>query len=376
MSDRPDGHLSEYAATIALAQALVQIDTTNGNEAAAADLIAERLRALGIEVERYPLQPGRDSIIARLNKACEGPAICFSGHVDTVPLGAQPWAFNALSGQVTEDRIWGRGTTDMKAGVAAMVTAFERLHLSKAGNHVVLVLSASEETGCQGAADIADKIGPVGAMIIAEPTSGRVAIGHKGVLWLRLVTNGKAAHGSMPQNGVNAVELMVDAIGALRTLAFEVTPHPLLGSPTKNVGTILGGSATNIVPDRCECTLDVRLVPGLSADAARMAIADCVGPAVTIETVLALDAVATDADHAWIQSVVRTASEIEGSPRAPASVSYFTDASVLCPALNCPPVAIVGPGDPELAHQINESCSVSAIWRASQLYERLARDWA
>lgn len=368
---------AEAVATIDLAQELVRLDTINppGNETRAADLIAVRLQGLGIAIERYELEPGRDSIIARLNPGSAGLALCLCGHLDTVPVGAESWKHNPLSGEISEDRIWGRGAADMKSGVAAMVTAFERLHREGSSSRVVLALVASEETGCQGAAQIANKLGSVGALVLAEPTSGEVAIGHKGVLWLKLVTKGKASHGSMPQLGVNAIDAMADAVVALRHLKFDVASHPLLGLPTYNVGTITGGAATNIVPDRCECMLDIRLVPGLTATRAKILIKECVGDHVEIETMLALDSVASDAANIWIKNVAARVGEIAGRYVTPVSVSYFTDASVLASALKFPPVAIIGPGDPSLAHQVNESCSVSAIWLASQFYERLARDW-
>lgn len=368
----------EAAETIELARALVRIDTSNppGNERQAADLIAARFAALGVDVARHVLAPGRDSLVVRLNASRTGPVICFSGHLDTVPLGTQCWTRDPLGGEIVDGRIWGRGTTDMKGGVAAMVTAFERLARRGSESPAILVLSASEETGCQGAAGIADQIGSVGALVIAEPTNNTLALAHKGALWLRLTARGQAAHGSMPHLGTNAIDLMADAIAALRALEFDVDSHPVLGAPTKNIGTISGGAATNIVPDLCVATLDIRLVPGISAEAARGAVARCIGPAIEIQTLIALDAVASEPDDAWLHGVARRASEFGAAPDAPLSVSYFTDASVLVPTLGMPPVAILGPGDPALAHQVDEACSVAAIWNASQLYECLAQDWS
>ncbi|WBU55319.1 M20 family metallopeptidase [Paracoccus sp. SCSIO 75233] len=369
---------SESVDTIKLAQDLVRLDTTNppGSEVHVVALLADRLHKAGIAVEAFEFAPGRTSMIARLNAGSSGPALCLSGHLDTVPLGKEPWTGDPLGGEIIDGRMFGRGTTDMKCGVAAMVTAFERLHRSGSKAKIVLALSSSEETGCQGAAQMAPRLGAIGAIVIAEPTSGRLAVGHKGVLWLKLITSGKAAHASMPHLGRNSVDLMADAIMALRGLDFGVDNHPLLGCPTYNVGTVSGGSAVNIVPDTCECLLDVRLVPGLGAESAKTLVERCIGSGIEIETLLALDAVASDPEGAWLRKVSDIASEIHPSDQRPMSVPYFTDASVLGPALGFPPVVILGPGDPALAHQVNESCSVPAIWSASLLYERLGRDWA
>lgn len=364
---------AEAIPTIELAQALVRLDTANlpGRESAAVDLLEARLSGLGVTVERHPLEPGRDNLIARLRAEGSRSAICFSGHLDTVPFDARGWTRDPLGGDIDGGRLWGRGATDMKGGIAAMVTAFERLARSGTAGDAVLVLTASEETGCQGAASIADRIGPVGAMVVAEPTNNQVALGHKGALWLRLEATGVAAHGSMPHLGINAVDRMVDAVVELRSLAFDVQPHPLLGMPTRNIGAIEGGAAANMVPDSCRATLDIRLVPGLTAAQAMDVVRRTVGADIRIEPLIALDAVATPADHPWIRRLSRHAP----ASNAPGSVSYFTDASVLAPALGMPPVAILGPGDPALAHQVDESCPLGAIWDASRLYERLAQDW-
>lgn len=366
---------TEFSA-VALAQTLVRINTAGGNEATAAEVVADRLAMLGVAAEHCVLAPGRNSLIARLSAVHDAPAICFCGHLDTVPVGAADWAFDPLSGDIDGDRLLGRGSTDMKGGVAALVTAFERLAVTGCQSNVVLVLCASEETGCQGAAQIADRLDKVGAIVIAEPTLGQVAIAHKGALWLRLSAIGKAAHGSTPYLGVNAIDRLLDALVALRALRFEVQADSLLGSPTRNLGSIHGGLATNIVPDHCECTIDIRLTPGLSVDDAKAAVIACVGRDIAVETVLALETVSSTVSDPWIAAVIDRAAEIEGKPSTPRSVSYFTDASILQSALGNPLVTIVGPGEPSLAHQTNETCSVAAIERASRLYEALAHDWS
>lgn len=367
----------EMRDTLALGRDLIRIDTTNppGNESAVADLIESRLSSAGFAIERFAHAPGRDSLVARYNPDGADRPLCLCGHIDTVPLGTLPWEHDALGGAIDGGKIWGRGATDMKAGVAAMVTAFERVARSGCRSNMMLLLCASEETGCQGASFVADRIGNAGALLIAEPTNNAVAIGHKGVLWVKLTTIGKAAHGSMPHLGVNAIDLMANAILAIRRIDFGVASHPLLGSPTVNVGTIAGGSAANMVADTCEAVVDIRLTPDLPPEAAMKILQAAVGPDVGLEPLLSLNAVASPADEPWIADVLARAAHIAGAPGAPIAVSYFTDASVLMAALEFPPVAIVGPGDPALAHQIDESCDVNAIWKASQLYEQLAREW-
>ncbi len=364
--------LSEAAT---LARDLVRLNTTNppGHEARAARHIADHLARSGIRAELHPLADGREGLIARIAGTEEGGTLCFSGHLDTVPIGTERWTHDPFAGLIEGDRLWGRGACDMKGGVAAMVVAFERLHRHGQGRAVTLVLTASEETGCQGAASLADKIGPADALLIAEPTSERVVIGHKGVVWLRLSARGKAAHASRPDLGNNAIQQLMDALRAVQGADFGVAPHELLGPATSSLGTIHGGVATNIVPDESNATLDIRLIPGMTAAGVRDEVQRLAGRDILVEEMLSLGAVHSPPGHPWIASLCDETSRVCGVCADPMGATIFTDASVLAPALGNPLVALIGPGDPALAHQRDEWCSVSAIDRVTDLYERLAR---
>ena len=365
------------SASVRLAQDLVRIDTVNppGRESLAAQVIAQRLAPLGIRIEMYDLSPGRASLVARYRASESVPSLCFSGHLDTVPLGITTWSRNPHGGEIADGKLWGRGSTDMKGGIAAMVVAFERLCAIGGEHPITLALTASEETGCQGAHSLLGKLGKIGALVIGEPTNGELAIAHKGVLWLRLKTRGTAAHASRPELGENAIERMLDALTATRKLTFRVNPHPLLGGPTYSMGTIVGGSATNIVPDMCEATIDIRIVPGMDLARVQQDIKNLTGCETEVQQVLGLPAVESPADDPWLRRVGQLAQRIFGVRSGPASASFFTDASVLAPALGHPPTAIIGPGNPALAHQVDEWCSLAAIDRATDLYENIGATW-
>src|SRR5262249_12386324 len=150
-------------------------------------------------------------------------------------------------------RLYGRGSSDMKSGVAAFVIAAQHLakHL-RASPGVVLVIAAGEETGCDGSRHLVavnGALGEAGAIVIAEPTGNYPLVGHKGALWLHARATGVTAHGSMPDRGVNAIYKAARAVAKLERFAFAGKPHPVLGSPTLNVGTINGGFNINSVPD-------------------------------------------------------------------------------------------------------------------------------
>jgi succinyl-diaminopimelate desuccinylase len=368
---------------VELTRELVRTETINppGNEARAADLLAARLERAGLEVTAHELGgPERRSLVARWPGRGDAPALCLTGHLDTVPLGGSEWARDPLGGEVDGDRLHGRGASDMKGGVAAIVVAAERVAaLGRGRAGLELVLCAGEETGCDGALALAradGALGDAGALLVAEPTTNYPCVAHKGVVWLDALAEGRTAHGSMPHLGDNAIHKLARAIVALEDFAFDAEPHSLLGDPTLNVGTVAGGININSVPDRARAGLDVRTVPGLDADAVAAQLRAAAGDEVRIETRLALDPVDTDPDDEWVREVFAVMAPLAGERGIePRGLAYFTDACALVPAYGTPPAIVCGPGDADQAHRTDESCSVSALEAAADGFFEIARRW-
>src|SRR6185503_16782408 len=153
--------------------------------------------------------PGRTSLIARLVASSDQAPLCFVGHLETAPLGAPPWGRDPFAGEIADGRLYGRGSTDMKSGVAAFVVAASRLAgRLRSTPGLELVIVAGEETGCDGSrylATVDGALGRAGAIVVAEPTGLYPCVGHKGALWLHGRTTGVTAHGAMPERGVNAI---------------------------------------------------------------------------------------------------------------------------------------------------------------------------
>lgn len=364
-----------------LARELVRLDSCNppGGEAACAELLGRRLEAAGFRIELHPLAPGRPNLVARLAGE-EGPALCLSGHMDTVPLGEAPWSFDPLGGEIADGRLLGRGACDMKSGLAALTAAaVELARLPQRRGDLLLVFSAGEETGCEGARQLAAEPGLLGradAVLVGEPTGLRPCLGHKGALWFEALTRGKAAHASMPHAGDNAIYKAARAICALESFDFGVAAHPHLGSPTLNVGTIQGGTKVNMVPDRAHFSIDARVLPGQGSKQVQERLAQHLGPEVELALLPAsAEAVWTPAEHPWVGEVCQVLGEVLGQAVEPGGLSYFTDASALGRALGGPPVVILGPGEPEMAHQTDESCPVEQIEKAAEAYLALGRRW-
>ncbi|XVQ15214.1 M20 family metallopeptidase [Spirillospora sp. CA-255316] len=364
---------------VALTRRLVALDTAGRAESQAVAVLAPMLEDAGFDVRATEHEPGRRTLIAEWSIDHDVPPLCLSGHLDTVPLGARPWRHGSLAGEVDGDRLYGRGTSDMKGGVAAIVTAATRLTSGRAPRAGLrLVLTAAEETGCDGARGAASLLRgrPSGPVVIAEPTANTVAHGHKGALWLKARAAGVTAHGSMPSLGVNAVTRLAHAAVRLADHSFSHAAHPVMGAATLNVGTFHGGLNTNSVPDRAEMTIDVRTVAGQRHDAVLAELAACAGPEVEWEPIVDLPAVWTEPDGEWAASVASTVQAITGVPQTePRVMSYFTDAAVLAPALGSVPTVICGPGEPDQAHVTDEWCSMDRIEESVAILDRLCRSW-
>jgi succinyl-diaminopimelate desuccinylase len=371
----------EPEAAVRLAVALIETDTANspGGEALAAGLVAGHLADHGVAAVVREWGYGRANVIARLDGTDPtAPALLLSGHLDTVGLGSQPWTADPLGGVVEGDRLYGRGSTDMKGGAAAMVVAFERLAAAWEGNaggrSVVLALTAGEETGCEGARLIVDDLPRVGAIVVGEPTAARAVVGHKGLMWARLEARGLAAHASQPGLGRNAIAGLASVVGRISGIdPGLLAPESELGLPTIAATMIQGGSSRNVVPDSCSCVLDIRLTSTFGESQASRVLHDITaGADVTVEVDLVIPPVLSKAGDPWLESVMA----MTGDRGVRRTVNYFTDASILGPALGDPPVCILGPGEPALAHRVDEWCSVTAIERCVDLYEEIARGWS
>ncbi|MGK3113682.1 M20 family metallopeptidase [Candidatus Pantoea formicae] len=365
--------------SLELAQRLLGFDTINppGNEADCMHYFANWLTEQGFTVTLTAFGEGRANLVAQLPGQHAGKPLAFTGHLDTVPLGNQPWRFDPFGGDIEGNRLYGRGASDMKAAVAAFALAcVQQKAAIEAGRGVVLIITGGEETGCDGAKALIDAgtLPDIGALIVGEPTANYPVIGHKGALWLRCETRGKTAHGAMPELGINAIYLAADALGKIRHFS-PGAPHPLMKHPTLNVGRIQGGLNINSVPDRTAFDVDIRSAPNLEHANIRQRLADLLGAEVTLTTLVDLPAVLSSEAHQWVQSVFQHCQALFDRPLEAKVVPYFTDASLLLPALGNPPCVILGPGEPAMAHQTDEYCLLSRLAEAEVLYAQLIEDW-
>ncbi len=360
---------------VSLTQQLIRFESVNppGNEAKILAFLEEWLIQFGFQCERTEFGPGRGNLLARYGP--QDNPICLSGHLDVVPLGAQPWTRPAFEPQIDGDRLYGRGSSDMKAGVAAMLQACleftKSISTDVVKRGILIILTGGEETGCDGARSLVNHLKQrVGLLLIPEPSSNRPLIGHKGALWLRLKVKGITAHGSMPERGDNAVYRLANIIRALAQAEWPGESHPVLGKTTLNVGRVGGGLNINSVPDEAWADIDIRTVGTIDHEQVKDWVHKTAGEKVSLETMIDLPAVLTPESNSVIQKTLQDISIGVGSQNV-STVSYFTDGAILRPLLGDCPFMVIGPGEAHMAHQTDEYCLISKIREAVSLYRSI-----
>lgn len=341
--------------------------------------MAEYLSALarknGLEVSLQDVAPGRSNVLARLRPpGATTHRVLLAPHLDTVGL---PALDAQLTPRVQAGRLHGRGACDTKGCVAAMFSALSAVARSgrrPAGTEVIFVGLVDEENGQLGSRHYARHGDVADLAVVGEPTRLEVVSAHKGDVWLELRTHGRSAHGATPHLGRNAVHLMARVVEALETTyaaQLKDRSHPLLGSPTINVGSIRGGTQPNIVPEECGITIDRRTLPGESEASVRreiQAVLKAAGATATFQNLrlAACPALETDPKQPLVQSLCRAARR-----RRTVGVHYFCDAAPL--SAGGTPSVVFGPGDIRQAHTRDEWISLASLDRGTAILESFLR---
>lgn len=356
------------------------------NEKDVAVVVAKKLKEYDIEstIDELPDLDG----IGRVNFNShignqERPNLVYSGHFDTVAAVAEDWDYDPFSAEIVDGRMYGRGTADMKAGVASMVMAM--CLLKKAGIELNGKLSfagtAGEEVGCQGSKEYYKKYGNkhIDAMVVSEASNQKLFLAEKGAFWLKFTSYGKAAHPSVAWEGINALSSMLKFVNAFNNYEFEVKDNELLGGPTLNVTTMHSGTITNALPTVCEATADIRTLPGISHDK----ILEYVEQIITeleeededfkleYEVINDFPPIETDKDNEFAKIAFETHEQVLGKPATPSGAFYFTDAVEIIKDDDIP-LIIYGPGNPTMNHKANESIDLKEVIDATKYYIGLA----
>ncbi|MCC8133641.1 MAG: ArgE/DapE family deacylase [Tannerellaceae bacterium] len=367
---------------------ILRMDSTTGNEKIVADYLTSILQNAGIATRQIEYAPGRNQLIATLNGTTAGNILGVSGHMDVVPVGNVPWQHAPFSAVEENGKIYGRGASDMKAGLVAAVAAMVKLKEQNVPlkGAIRLLATIGEETGAIGARQLTELgyVDDLDALIIREPTGNHLVTSHKGVIWLKLETTGQTAHGSAPQLGVNAIDHMLYFLDMFRkkiNLA-KYSDH-ILGVSTASLNVLQGGNSTNVVPDHCLAELDIRTVPELDhthlieelQELGRRISKKTKNFHIKIDITNDLPALQTDFNDPFVQLAAKTTTYITGQEQKEIGSPGYTDGSQFSMAKKRFPVILLGPGTGEMAHQPDEYVIIKDYLDSISIYEYIAREF-
>ena len=380
---------------IALTRDLVRIPSVvrpgdpTATEAAVAAYVERWLRAEGFTIEVHEVAPGRPNVLASLGDAAAGPTLLLEGHTDVVTEGnAAEWSHAPFGGDLVDGRIYGRGSADMKSGLAAAMIAAAAIRRSgtRLGGRLVVGALVDEEGDMIGARHLCttDLGRALSAAIICEPEQNELCLEQRGVVWARVTMRGRMAHGAMPEAGVNPIT----ALGALLREAPALerrlrrlcrrSPHlrPPTVTPTVALAPVQGVPQSNVIPSVAQATLDVRLTPGPDAEAVakeidvacQQVMQACPGSTVEWQPVNGFRlATRVERSEPLVRAMVRGVRQATGRAPRFGGVPGSTDGTILRMTLGIP-IVTCGPGHRLIPHQVDEHVEIGELVDAARIY--------
>ena len=365
---------AEPASVAELAQALVRIPSVNPDgdpgtdctgEEACAEFVAGFLRSLGAEAGLRPVHPGRPNVVGRF-PAPGKPRLLFAPHTDTVSVAGM--TIDPFGGEIRDGKVHGRGASDTKGPMAAMLWALrESRELLPGLTHEIWFAGLmGEEAGQDGAKALAAEES-FDFVVVGEPTGLEVVFKHKVDVTARLTATGRAAHSSCPERGENAITKLAAGLLSLQEALgahFARIDDPVLGHPTFSIGTIRGGTKFNIVPDHAEAVVDLRLLPAQWKDNGAREVFDLMRaacPGLEVRRLAGSAALDTDPSHPLVAKLVAAGGR-------PAGAAWFCDAAIF--SSRGTPAVAVGPGSIAQAHTEDEFITVADLEAGVGFFKR------
>ncbi len=344
-----------------------EFNTTNppGNEKELALFIKEYLEKKGIESWYKEVNRNRANIYSILTRKEGEPYLIFAGHLDVVPAGSN-WSKDPFKPKIDDGKIYARGSSDMKGGLASLLTAYIDLYNDKNFNgNIIFLGTCDEEVGCSGIQNFLEHFQlPINGAIIAEPTSNKLATGEKGALWIKLCFKGKSAHGSQPNMGKNAI------LDLYKTYEKIYDNFSEIQDLTISINKILGGTKENTVPDYAECILDIRFKENISSKDLKKKISKIMSYQKGSNIEILLERESFKSSGILTDTVKETLikNDIDSDELF---MTYFTDGAFI--AIRGIETIILGPGEATLAHVSDEYIELEKLFQSKKIYKDIAK---
>ena len=375
-------------------QQLIRIDSQNPGiqESQATEWVGNRLSEMGLEPELQNVEAGRENIIAAIPGDSSVPRLVLLAHLDTVPIGGG-WTEDPLGGEIRDGLIFGRGSCDMKGGVAISLGLMETLQKRKAGisGDVVFVGTVDEEApDMLGAQKLVSDglIRPDDQVLALEPTGTRLRIAQMGLRWLRVNVTGRMAHAGRAHLGIDSAHVMARIVDTLKNEVAQLKHEDaILGRPRFTCGTFHAGVATNVVPPSAEAFFDMRIVPPMSiedvipmvTDVGNRVIAEFPGATFDVNPLGAPRPPVRASDESKIVSALRASYEIQTGKTMPFGGDdgheAYTDSSMVAALTGSNSCTVFGPGSTDKAHTADEFVPIADLELVSKVLWHMAENW-
>lgn len=385
-NSKKEGVNMERERKIQILKDMVNIDSTNGHEEQVANYLQKLLAEHGIESEKVQYDVDRASLVSGIGSSDE-KVLAFSGHMDVVDAGdVSKWKFPPFEAAEHEGKLYGRGATDMKSGLAAMVIAMIELHeeKQKLNGKIRLLATVGEEVGELGAEQLTQKgyADDLDGLIIGEPSGHRIVYAHKGSINYTVKSTGKNAHSSMPEFGVNAIDNLLLFYNEVEKFVKSIdATNEILGDFIHNVTVINGGNQVNSIPEKAQLQGNIRSIPEMDNETVKQVLVKIINKLnkqenVNLELIFDYDKqpVFSDKNSDLVHIAKSVASDIVKEEIPLLGISGTTDAAEFTKSKKEFPVIIFGPGN-ETPHQVNENVSIENYLEMVDVYKRIATEF-
>jgi succinyl-diaminopimelate desuccinylase len=375
----------KQAEKIKLLQDIIKIDSTNDNEKEVANYLEKIFVEKGVISKQIDYSQGRSSLITEIGT---GPkTLSFSGHMDVVSAGDKTqWSHDPFAGVEVDGKVYGRGATDMKGGLAAMVVAMlELLEEGGLNGKIRLIATAGEEVGLYGAKQLTEEgyVEGLSAMIIGEPTQNNIVYAHKGIYTYKVISEGISAHSSMPELGVNAIDKLIIFYNQVKKELSKITvENEALGPLVHNMSLINGGVQINSVPENASLTANVRTIPEFNNEQMTQMLTRVIekinsedpSSKLVLNITQNTAPMFSEKNSKIVKIASKVAKEVIGEELPVIGVPAGTDASEFTKAKEKFPIIIFGPGN-ETPHQIDEYIEVDNYLEMIEIYKKIAKEY-